>query len=282
MKNLLKISLLLITFSLNAQEFSGKVEYFYSRDVRNKKQRMDSLAKTDDNFKDFYKEMVKANQAEYTMIFNKNEALTTRNEKVESDLDEEKETNIKVITSNDNPYYINLKENYFLEEKTIFDKEVLYKNELPKYEWTILADTKSIYGFNCTKAELIVKPTAEALENYKKDMEAFEKDPKKFFRTPSEPSNAVFTAWFCIDIPVSLGPNRMTGLPGLILELTNDKITFVATKVEINKKSTIEIKKPKRGKLINEEQHKKLLEKEAAAYRESGGIIMTNSTTTKN
>ena len=70
--------------------------------------------------------------------------------------------------------------------------------------------------------------------------------------------------WFAQDIPVNAGPERLYGLPGLILELDiNDgAVTVIASKIE-NKKLTTELDLPKKmkGKKINELAYQDILRK---------------------
>lgn len=79
---------------------------------------------------------------------------------------------------------------------------VLVKEKVPELEWNITQEKKMILGFQCTKA-------------------------KTKFRCSD------YTAWFASDIPISAGPWKISGLPGLILELNNDTVgeNFLSTKL---------------------------------------------------
>jgi GLPGLI family protein len=65
-------------------------------------------------------------------------------------------------------------------------------------------------------------------------------------------------AWYCPSIPFSYGPKGFNGLPGLILELQVRNITWGATKIELSKEDKI-IEKPTKGKLITEDEYKKMI-----------------------
>ena len=65
-------------------------------------------------------------------------------------------------------------------------------------------------------------------------------------------------AWYCPNIPFNFGPKGYSGLPGLILELQIRNITWGVTKIELSKENKI-IEKPKKGKLITEEEFKKII-----------------------
>lgn len=68
----------------------------------------------------------------------------------------------------------------------------------------------------------------------------------------------LIVAWYCPSIPFSYGPKGYVGLPGLILELQVRNITWGATKIELSNVESI-IEKPTKGKLITEEEYKKML-----------------------
>ena len=57
-------------------------------------------------------------------------------------------------------------------------------------------------------------------------------------------------AWFTPEIPVSSGPSWYQGLPGLILEVSDDDTTILCTKIVMNPKEKTKIKRPKKEKLF--------------------------------
>ena len=78
-----------------------------------------------------------------------------------------------------------------------------YSENIPIQKWTILNDTLTVNGYLCQKA-------------------------KCSFR------GRHYTAWFTIDIPISNGPWKFGGLPGLILKVYDDNklYTFECVKIE--------------------------------------------------
>ncbi|UPS92486.1 GLPGLI family protein [Bizionia sp. M204] len=96
-----------------------------------------------------------------------------------------------------------------------------------KESWKIMNETKQIGDFTCYKAESL---------------------------------NSNITAWFTNKIPVSYGPNGLTGLPGLILEATiNRKLTFYASHIIIKDTSVKFIERPNSDKTIKEAEFLKMV-----------------------
>ena len=73
----------------------------------------------------------------------------------------------------------------------------------------------------------------------------------------------VVMAWFCPEIPVSEGPDVYAGLPGLILDLEDEKYVYRCMAIDTNSGS--EIAKVKRGKKVSakrfEELRKQMLDR---------------------
>lgn len=100
------------------------------------------------------------------------------------------------------------------------------------FKWNITAERKKIGGFNCLRA------TAK----------------QKLYSRRGHYYDLPVTAWFTADIPVSFGPQNYSGLPGLVMEVTTDKFTLKATKVNLNPTEDIKIKPPKESKIITQDK----------------------------
>lgn len=112
-------------------------------------------------------------------------------------------------------------------------KTYIIEDSLRAPSWKVLNQIKDVAGYICMKAV-----TEDTVKHQK------------------------ITAWFTGDIPVSAGPERYYGLPGLILELEiNDgDVVITASKVEF-KKLTNELALPKKlkGKKIKDADYDKLI-----------------------
>ena len=96
--------------------------------------------------------------------------------------------------------------------------------------WVYTNETKIIDGYTCYKAtnEYIVTNG-------------------KIFKHP-------VIAWFCPQIPISIGPRGYGGLPGLILELQEWNSVFGVEKIAFSN-DIKEIVLPKEGKIISEQEY---------------------------
>lgn len=129
----------------------------------------------------------------------------------------------------------NFEKNTMNDAIEMLGKVYIVEDSLPTPNWKILNDIKDVAGHICMKA--MIQDTVKKQK---------------------------IVAWFAQDIPVNAGPERLYGLPGLILELDiNDgAMTIEATKIE-NKKLTTELDLPKKqkGKKINDLAYQDMLRK---------------------
>lgn len=179
--------LLLLSASLFSQKKTYKITYDYHIGVKqNGKIGMNTYLKTyltGDGISSLYEEDFIASQ-------NENDSPNTMSIKSES-----------------NPvFYKELLKNKVTYKDMVTFKFFNIQDQIEKYDWQILPETKTILGYSCQKASL-------------------------FFR------GSTFEVYFTTEIPFSDGPWKLSGLPGMILEFKNDTNSGIydalATKVEI-------------------------------------------------
>jgi len=112
---------------------------------------------------------------------------------------------------------------------------ILVENKYNEPKWETSTESKVISNYLCYKA--------------------IQKIP--FVSRHGENKTQEIVAWFAPSLPYSYGPKIFYGLPGLILELTENKTTFLATKIVFfEKELTIDFPK---GKTVTKEEYEKKL-----------------------
>jgi GLPGLI family protein len=137
-----------------------------------------------------------------------------------------------------------------------------------------------IGAYNCQKAISITPVTAEEIAEYEASKNDKENASTNLTFTPTEPQEQIITVWFTTEIPVSNGPNKYWGLPGLILEVIDGNTILLCSKVVLNPKNRFEIKKPKKGKPVTSEAFDKITAKKLESMKDENGVIQLSTTTT--
>lgn len=112
----------------------------------------------------------------------------------------------------------------------------LLAEKLKKIPWVITSEVKNIDKYECYKA------------TYSYEYENFR----------GKTMTKLITAWFAPQLPYAYGPKKYYGLPGLILQLTEGDITFLATSIALFDERTI-IKIPSAKHISADEYYKMLL-----------------------
>jgi GLPGLI family protein len=150
---------------------------------------------------------------------------------------------LQQITAMDKePMYKNIKEMYYLKPMNV-GKAYLMKDSLKDYHWKITREKEQIAGFDTYKA------------------------------TGALNDSTAVTAWYTPKISIKDGPDRLWGLPGLILkaEFTMNDVGIIITANNVAvKEEEIIINKPDKGQVISEkefyEEMKALQEKMKEMY----------------
>lgn len=132
-----------------------------------------------------------------------------------------------------------------------FDKKYHYyvEDTMHDFGWTITAETKKIGVYDCMKA------------------------------ISNDFRGRVYEAWFTYLIPNSTGPWKLGGLPGLILEASDQKgeVNFMFTSLQIPNQDKVNYEVPKNLEFKNWEEHvktqKKALKDMLNYYKSLGATV---------
>jgi GLPGLI family protein len=244
-------AILLCTFIINAQNFTGKA--IYKTSIKSSFSFGDDKNSTmsDDVKKQLQARLQKMNQKTFILNFDQK----TSSYKEETTLDVPKPQvgggNIVMMSfsgsGNASVYFKNIKEKRFTNQTEIMGKRFLVKDKLPEYKWKLSSETKNIGNYTCYKATF-----TEEVENINMTFENGEAKEEK------KKENSITTAWYTVQIPLSNGPGDYQGLPGLILEINDGKKIIVCTEIILNPFKKITIEEPKKGKVVSQKKFTKI------------------------
>lgn len=106
-------------------------------------------------------------------------------------------------------------------------KTYLVTGHLKPFPWQITSETKTINGMQCFKATY----TEEYFKYY----------------------SPQYTAWFTLDVPISVGPMMQTNLPGMIVRLYTPSLVYNLDSFSYS--TDANIVKPTKGTPVSEEQY---------------------------
>jgi len=155
--------------------------------------------------------------------------------------------------------YKNTKQGTFVNQKEVFGKIFLIKDAIEPIEWQLSAETKNIGEYTCYKATY-TKEVEVTASDWGSNDETDESKTKTEIKT--------IIAWYTPQIPVSNGPAKYQGLPGLILECNDGDQQIVCSRIVINPEDKISIKQPKQGKEVSQSEFEKIMEKKMKEFQE--------------
>ena len=257
MKNFTFLSLLIFALTTSfAQEFQGKAYYM-------------SKTKMDPNFgknipperKQRIMERMKSNlEKNYELDFNSTASLFYEEER----LDNSGENGRFVFLSLMSPFQGILHKEFaaktFTHRVELFGKIFLIKDSLPKSKWVLSGESKQIGNYTAYKATMSREIPQEVFQFGRQSDNNSDRKPKM--------KTVNITAWFTPQIPISTGPHKHGGLPGLILEVNTNNTTLLCTKVVMNPREKMKIKVPKKGTVVNAEQYNKIRSDKITEMRE--------------
>ena len=245
-----------------------------------------------EQMKEMIPEFVETKQILY---FNETEALSQKyvEKKDVDEADIEEGGGIRFMRmmggGDDDRFYTNHEEGTIIQKKDFLGKMFLVVDEQEEMKWKLTGEQKVINGYLCMKAELQRDTTGQAQkraeakkkteERAKAKTEEGKEGGKKEGRDRGSRSFGgsreakTVTAWFTPQIPVPVGPNGYSQLPGLIiqLEIGGPDNIITATEISLKKLEKGTIEQPKGGKKVNRAEFKKIQKEKIEEMRKERG-----------
>ncbi len=262
----LVIALTLVVTGLHAQEFQGVATYKTQQNIDIK---MDSTQMNSEMHTKMMEMMKKQFQKTYNLTFNKEASLYKEEER----LDKPKTGmggGFQVVMvgggGGSDVLYKNTKDQRYADHKDAMGKIFLVKDDIEKIEWKLEADTKYIGEYQCYKATYTKQVEVHKTMSF--DSQSTNEDNDDDEEKEPEMEERTITAWYTPQISVSNGPAMYQGLPGLILEVHDGKLTVICSKIVLNPENKVEIEEPTKGKEVNQEKYDEIMEKKAKEMME--------------
>lgn len=163
------------------------------------------------------------------------------------------------------------------EARSIFENEYLIVDTLKPNNWKLSDETKTIANYVCKKATTSVAPMAFTMRfggggggGDRRGGRNGEDTAKQADRKPKEIQLVV---WYTESIPLSIGPDTYSGLPGAILEVDSDNGSNVISAINyVPKYSPKELKQPTKGKKLNRAQFQSEMQTIMKDMQRGGGF----------
>lgn len=159
------------------------------------------------------------------------------------------------------------------EARAIMEKEFLIVDSLKTYKWKISGETKTIAKRLCKKATAMISAPQMTMR--------FGGGGAGRNRDTAANTNAIkmketeLVVWYTEEIPVSVGPDNYSGLPGAIMEIDLDNGANVTSAVEITAKyPKKELVQPTKGEKMTRVQFMDNMRKIMEDMQKGGGFRM--------
>ena len=278
------IGLVLSTGSTLAQEFQGKAFYQSNTNIQ---MDLSGSGMPAERIKMIQERMRKQLQKTYILDFN--QTASTFKEDVQLDQSGNPGGGMRggmmfvaIGGASGGKLYKNTQTKQFAQEQELSGKNFLIKDAMKTYDWKMEDETKMIGNYLCFKATIVEERpkmttsfsfgrrgsrNSNAADSTDVDTEKNEEESDKMPEIEMEP--VIITAWYTLDIPVNHGPSEYWGLPGLILQVGDDRTQFLCTKIVLNSKDKVEISEPKKGKKVSQEEFDKIREEKMKEMQEN-------------
>jgi GLPGLI family protein len=239
--------------SANAQTIQGKATYKTQRKMEVK---MDSSQMGDAMQEEIFAMIKEQFKKEYILDFDQNQSIYKEVEKLgKPSAKWSTDFQVDIVGSGaGDVLYTNKKENRYTNQSESFSKLFLIQDSLKLRDWKLEKETKNIGDYTCFKASYTYERTELSCMSFDDAHGSDEKlEEKKEMVT--------VVAWYTPQIPVSLGPDRYEGLPGLILEVSDGDLSVLCSRIVLNPKGGVDVTEPKGGKKVSQADYDAIMEK---------------------
>lgn len=257
--NLSVVMSMLVISKVSAQDFQGIATYKSHRKVEIK---LDSTKVTSAMEKEMQEMLKKQFQKTYKLVFDKETSMY----KEEETLEAPNTSGGIMVTSfgggGSDVLFKDTKALEFTSQKETMGKIFLIQDTLQNYNWKLENETKFIGDYTCFKATYTREIEVPKNNNLSFSVVESDEEPEMVKK------EIITTAWYTPQIPVSNGPGKFQGLPGLILEINDGSQTIICTSIVLNPTDKLEIKAPTKGKKVSQAEYKILVDKRLKEMQE--------------
>ena len=220
--------------------------------------------------------MKKGMERTYDLNFNRTASLYTEQQALETPNTDGRGGRFRMMMGGSSGiYYKDVQTKTFKSQKELFGKVFLVVDSLEQWQWKLGAETKKIGNYTAYKATAIKTidtskvnafrgfgppppPGEEEKKTIQKDSTTA-KGSNSLLSRINQPTEKEVVAWYTPEIPVSTGPGNYWGLPGLILEVHDDKTVILCSKLVLNPAEKSKIEAPKKGKEVTQNEYDEIL-----------------------
>lgn len=283
---------IIITFSLfvasflSAQNFQGMAVYESKTSTSDMSSNFRGNREVTPEMQKMIEERMKAMfEKTFILTFDRSSSIYVEEEKIETPGQQSGFRFMSSMMGGGGTHYKNVKEKVFIVDKEFAGKEFLIQDPLPLLDWKLSGETKQIGNYTCFKATAVRPVSQSDFRNFRRKKEDVKKEENESDTKTEEkkedrntnfmdqwemPKEIEVVAWYTPDIPISQGPENYWGLPGLILEVSDGKTVILCSKIVMNPKEKKEIKAPKKGKIVSQQEYDKIVAEKMEEWREMG------------
>jgi len=258
---LLWLLAIMIQFPVFGQQITGIATYKTQRKVDID---LDSTQLDDGMRKQMLAMIQKQFQKEFNLQFDMDESIYQEVEALDRPTGISAGGAVQVMavgSGNSDILYRNTEENRFVNQNEIFGKQFLIRDTIAASNWKLEKETKNIGEYTCFKA------TYQTTRTMRSSV-ATQDSEKSDTQENATEEEVTVTAWYTPQIPVPHGPAEYGGLPGLILEISDGKLSILCSKVVINPSGGVTLEEPRKGKEVSQAEYDRILEEKLKEMNE--------------